>query len=51
MGRLLLVDDYVGSVATFKEACRALRAAGHDGPFVSLAVARVRWRLGRPGIV
>jgi hypothetical protein len=50
-GRLLLLDDYTGSVATFKEACRALRAAGHDGPFVTLAVARVRWRLGRPGIV
>jgi predicted amidophosphoribosyltransferase len=50
-GRILLLDDYVGSVSTFKEACRALRATGHEGPFVSLAVARVRWRLGRPGIV
>jgi ATP-dependent DNA helicase RecQ len=50
-GRVLLLDDYTGSVSTFKEACRALRAIGHEGSFVPLAVARVRWRLGRPGIV
>ena len=34
------------------EASRALRKeAGHEGPFVPLTVARVRWRLGARGIV
>ena len=51
-GRLLLLDDYTGSGATLAEASRALRKeAGHDGPFVALTAARVRWRLGRPGFV
>ena len=51
-GRVVLVDDYSGSGATFREAARALgKAAGHKGPFLPLAVARVRWRLGRAGIV
>jgi ATP-dependent DNA helicase RecQ len=51
-GRVVLVDDYCGSGATFREAARALgKGAGHAGPFLPLAVARVRWRLGRPGIV
>lgn len=50
-GPLLLLDDYTGSGATLREAARALKAAGHDGARVPLAIARVRWRLGRPGIV
>lgn len=50
-GRLVLLDDYTGSGATFREAARALRVAGHVGERVPIAVARVRWRLGRPGIV
>lgn len=50
-GDLLLLDDYTGSGATLREAARALGAAGHDGQRVPLTLARVRWRLGRPGIV
>ncbi|MEO0603155.1 MAG: RecQ family ATP-dependent DNA helicase [Myxococcota bacterium] len=51
-GRLLLLDDYTGSGATLNEAVRALKKGrGHEGACVPLTVARVRWRLGRPGIV
>jgi ATP-dependent DNA helicase RecQ len=51
-GRLLLLDDYVGSGHTLREAARVLvKRLGHDGGLAPLAVARVRWRLGRPGIV
>ena len=50
-GDVVLFDDYTGSGATFREAARALKAAGHTGARVPIAIARVRWRLGRPGIV
>jgi len=51
-GRLLLLDDYVGSGATLAEATRALvKGRGHADGCVPLTIARVRWRLGRPGIV
>jgi ATP-dependent DNA helicase RecQ len=50
-GPVLLFDDYAGSGATMREAARALARAGHVGARVPLAVALVRWRLGRPGIV
>lgn len=51
-GDLLLLDDYTGSGATLREAARALRkGAGHRGARVPLCIARVKWRLGRPGIV
>jgi ATP-dependent DNA helicase RecQ len=50
-GDLLLLDDYTGSGATMREAARALKAAGHNGNRVPITMARVRWRLGRAGIV
>ncbi|MFT4624394.1 MAG: ATP-dependent DNA helicase RecQ [Myxococcota bacterium] len=50
-GDVLLLDDYSGSGSTLREAARALRKGGHRGRIVPLAIARVRWRLGRPGIV
>ena len=51
-GAVVLLDDYVGSGATVREAARALqKGAKIDAAPVPLAVARVRWRLGRPGIV
>jgi ATP-dependent DNA helicase RecQ len=51
-GRVLLLDDYTGSGATLREAARVLRREqGHEGALVPLTVARVRWRIGRPGIV
>jgi ATP-dependent DNA helicase RecQ len=50
--RLVLLDDYTGSGATLREAARVLRKEqGFEGALVPLAVARVRWRLGRPGLV
>lgn len=49
---ILLIDDYIGSGATIKEAVRVLR---QDGPFpaavVPLTIARIRWRLGAPGMI
>ncbi len=51
-GRVLLVDDYTGSGSTLNEAVRAIRkGGGHPAHCVSLTLARVRWRLGRAGIV
>jgi hypothetical protein len=46
-GDLLLLDDYIGSGATLKEAGRVLRKeAEHKGALVPLTIARIRWRLG-----
>ncbi|MCP4504554.1 MAG: RecQ family ATP-dependent DNA helicase [Deltaproteobacteria bacterium] len=50
-GKLLLLDDYMGSGATMQEAARALKKGGHKAARVPLTVARIRWRLGRRGIV
>jgi len=51
-GALLLVDDYLGSGNTLKEAARALRQEGHfQGELVPLTFARLKWRLGAPGVV
>lgn len=50
-GGILLLDDYTGSGATLREAARALKVAGHTGAKVPITLARVRWSLGRPGIV
>lgn len=49
---VILLDDYTGSGHTVREAARVIKAAGKfSGPIAPLAVARVRWRLGKPGIV
>jgi ATP-dependent DNA helicase RecQ len=51
-GGLLLLDDYVGSGATLKDAARVLRQdAKYRGPIVPLTIARVKWQLGAPGMV
>ncbi|MDF1554906.1 MAG: RecQ family ATP-dependent DNA helicase [Deferrisomatales bacterium] len=51
-GPILLVDDYTGSGATLKEATRALRTeAGFQGSIVPLTIAKVRWRIGAPGMI
>ncbi len=49
---ILLLDDYVGSGATLKEAVRTLRKQGGvSGDIVPLTMARVRWRLGARGMI
>lgn len=51
-GALLLVDDYLGSGHTLKEAVRTLRKqGGFAGEIVPLTMAKVRWRLGRRGMI
>ena len=51
-GAILLLDDYIGSGSTLKEAVRALRKdAGFEGEIVPVTIARVRWRLGASGMV
>lgn len=51
-GHILLLDDYIGSGATFKEAARALRKeAKFTYDIVPLAIAAVKWKLGSPGMI
>ncbi len=51
-GPVLLLDDYVGSGATIKEAARVLRKeAGFVHPIVPFAIAVIKWRLGQPGMI
>ncbi|MBS0619890.1 MAG: hypothetical protein JSS61_00315 [Verrucomicrobia bacterium] len=49
-GTLLLLDDYIGSGATMKEAARALRTQT-DQPLIPFTIAAIKWRLGSPGFV
>ncbi|MCY0989136.1 RecQ family ATP-dependent DNA helicase [Nannocystis sp. ILAH1] len=49
-GEVLLLDDFVGSGATIKEAARVLRKdAKLKSAIVPLTLARVRWKLGSAG--
>jgi ATP-dependent DNA helicase RecQ len=49
---VLLLDDYVGSANSLKEAVRALRVEGGcKGEILPLALARIRWRVGAPGML
>lgn len=49
---ILLLDDYIGSGASIKEAVRALRKEGQfDGTIIPLMISRVRWKLGQAGMV
>ena len=49
---ILLLDDYIGSGATLKEAVRVLRQNGSfPADIVPLTIARVRWRLGAKGMI
>jgi ATP-dependent DNA helicase RecQ len=49
-GSILLLDDYIGSGATMKEAARAIREWSRS-PLVPFTIAQVKWRLGKPGFV
>ena len=49
---ILLLDDYIGSGATVKEAVRSLRVhSGTQAAIVPVTIARVRWRLGARGMI
>ena len=51
-GTVLLLDDYVGSGATLKEAARVLRRQVNvSADIVLLTLASVRWRLGKRGMI
>lgn len=50
-GCLILLDDYIGSGNTLREAGRAIRtnrAIGNE--IVPFTIAAVKWRLGQPGL-
>ena len=49
-GALILLDDYIGSGATIKEAARTLRKSYHQ-PLIPLTIATLKWRLGKPGFI
>lgn len=52
VGNILLVDDYIGSNATMKEAARALvKQAGFRGNIMPFTIASVTWRLGQSGMI
>lgn len=50
-GTLILLDDYIGSGSTLKEAARALREQSILNELVPFTVAAVKWRLGKQGFV
>src|SRR5207249_3945711 len=51
-GTILLVDDYIGSGSTIKEAGRALRATKNRiGDIIPFTLASVKWHLGKRGYV
>lgn len=50
-GTLILLDDYIGSGNTLKEAARALRAQGISNELVPFTIAAVKWSLGKQGFV
>lgn len=51
-GAILLLDDYIGSGATIKEAARVLRkAANINNDIVPFTIAVVKWRLGQAGMI
>ncbi len=49
-GPLLLLDDYIGSGATIKEAARVLRKVTKN-PLIPFTIAAIKWRLGKPGFI
>ncbi len=52
VGNLLLLDDYVGSGATLKEACRAIKPfLSENQKIVPVTIASIRWRLGKRGMI
>jgi predicted amidophosphoribosyltransferase len=51
-GALILLDDYIGSGNTLKEAARAIRATKSiKQEIIPFTIAAVKWHLGKPGFV
>ncbi len=50
-GPILLLDDYIGSGATFRESARALREMTKKPILIPFAIASVKWKLGSPGFI
>ncbi len=51
-GAIILLDDYIGSGATMKEASRALlKSKKPPCKIIPFTLARVKWQLGKPGFV
>lgn len=51
-GAILLLDDYVGSGATIKEAARVLRKEARITQTIApFTIASVKWRLGKSGMI
>ncbi len=49
-GALVLVDDYIGSGNTLKEAARALRVGKTiKNELIPFTIASLKWHLGKPG--
>jgi len=49
---IILLDDYIGSGATIKEAARALLSSKNaPHKIIPFTIARVKWQLGKPGFI
>lgn len=49
-GALILLDDYIGSGNTMKEAARALRKTKKiTNELIPFTIAAIKWHLGKPG--
>jgi predicted amidophosphoribosyltransferase len=49
-GSLILLDDYIGSGNTLKEAARAIRTTkAISNELIPFTIAAVKWHLGKPG--
>lgn len=50
-GPILLLDDYIGSGATLREAARALREISKKPILIPFTIATVKWKLGASGFI
>lgn len=51
-GVILLVDDYIGSGATIKEAARVIRKEARlSNEIIPFTIAAIKWRLGASGMI
>ncbi len=51
-GTIILLDDYIGSGATIKEAARTLRKeANYKNKLIPFTIASIKWHLGKRGMI